>query len=186
MTTLLHLLHHAATLRNTLLAGALWIVFTAGIMPQAQAEIERAASGPSIPDLRFSYTPAVLYDLLDGMGPSGRRMYLMAELSADVFYPIVRELFFALLLLHLQRRISGGFFALPWLPLWPLVTLALDFFENAALVVITQNYPLKMNGLAQFASVMTTLKWCASGLTVAALLFSLTGWFLQRKQKANA
>lgn len=185
MQRLLHLLQRAATLRNTLLAAGLWLAFTAVIMPLAQLEIERAAPGPSIPDLRFSYTPAALYELLDGLAPSGRRMYQLAELTADVFYPLAREIFFALLLVRLQRRITGGGFYLPWLPLWPLVTLLLDFLENVALTTITQQYPAKMNTLAQIASTLTTLKWCATGVTVLAILFSTTGWLLQRKTSAQ-
>lgn len=170
MPPLLQFVHRIAAPRYLLLLTGLWLTFTALIMPMAQAEIERMANGPSIPDLRFYYTPEQLYGLFDGLTPAARRMYVLAELSADVCYPLVRELFFSALLLVLLRPLPVARTVLRYLPLWPFVTLVLDLTENALLVVLTSYYPLKMNQLALIAGCLTTLKWFASAVTLLALL----------------
>ncbi len=180
MPPLLKFVHRIATSRYLILMAALWLVFTAVIMPMAQAEIERMASGPSIPDLRFFYTPDQLYGIFDGLTPAARRMYILAELSADICYPLVRELFFSLLLVVLLCPLASARPALRRLALWPFVTLVLDLLENAVLVALVLYYPLKMNQLALLAASLTTLKWAASGITLLLLLsataFRLWHW----------
>lgn len=179
MSVLLPRLRHAATLRNTLLAAVIWLAFAAGVMPLAQAEIERTAPGPSILDLRFAYSPAEAYATLDGLGHAGRRMYALAEATADVFYPLATAFFFALLLARLQRRTHRP----AWLPLWPFVTLLIDFLENTALITLLLNYPQKMTALAQLASALTTLKWVSVGVTVVAILALVVAWFVKGKTR---
>ena len=179
MENILHRIHQAATPRNIWLSLTVLLVFALGIMPLAQTEIERNAPHGSIPDLHFSYSPTQLYDIFDGLGPAGRRMYALAEITADVFYPFAMAIFWALLFARLQRRSPDP----AWLPLLPFATLLFDFLENAALLALLQRYPSEMNGLAQFASACTTLKWCSAGATMLTALTLSIGWFAWEKAR---
>jgi hypothetical protein len=182
METILKILRRYATVRNTSLAAVLFLALAMGVMLMAEAEIKHISTGAiRILDLQFGYSTATVYGILDNMGAAGRQMYLLAEWTADVIYPIVSLVFFAFLLTRL--RSLNGLTQMPFLPLLPFATWAFDLLENIGLTVILINYPNQMPTIVAISSILTLLKWAAAFTTMGTVLFLTSRWLIARRRR---
>ncbi len=127
------------------------------------------AGGPP-PDLLLHYSPAQVHAYLAGLGEIGRAATIRAHATLDVAYPLVYSSLLAVMITMLTRTLGlqGRLWRL--LALAPFAILAFDLAENAAIIVMATHFPAPMNGLAQAASLMTTLKWTFAALVIGAAI----------------
>jgi hypothetical protein len=95
---------------------------------------------------------------LAALGADGRHQYALLLVSFDVLFPLTLALFFG-------AFIRGRLRFLPWL------TLALDYAENVACLVLVGTFPHESAWVASLAGVLTALKFAGYLACVLALVF---------------
>jgi hypothetical protein len=109
------------------------------------------------------------------LGDAGRHQYAWLLVTFDVVFPLTVALCFRA---WLPRRLRP----LPWL------TLALDYAENVACLVLLATFPHESARVAELAGVLTALKLAGYGACVLAIAFSVvsTGWRLRSAPDTSA
>lgn len=163
-----HILHQFAKGWLVLVLLVLTLSFEGFIFPALDKLITTESAGPL--DLLFFYTPQQAHERIAAYGESGRAVYRLTELTADVVYPIVYSLFLGLLLSWLFRR---GFAAGANIQRWnvlPLGAWLFDLLENLGIVTMLTLYPAALAWLAWLTALFTMTKWCFAGASVTLVL----------------
>lgn len=136
------------------------------------------SDGLMILDSRFSYTPDQVYALLEALGAAGRQSYLTMHLVADIIFPVVYSLLFAFTTAWLLHRLVAPDHPLQYLILLPFVAGLADLAENVSIMAIGLAYPARLDGVARFASLMTTIKYglLPIGILVIVACSALLVW----------
>lgn len=154
-----------------LLADALMMGY---VMPLAAGIMAFAANNDVLPlDLMFFYTPQKAFDMIEKYGPAGRAIYWKIELTADILYPIIYTLFYALLISWLFQR---GFNSNSPMQKWNLMPVGAWFFdllENVGIVSMISMYPSRPALLAWLTMLAGTLKWAFAFLSIGLVLLGL-------------
>lgn len=117
------------------------------------------SGGLVIVDMRADYTPEDVYELLEALGPQGRRLYATMHLTADAVFPVVYSSFFALITAWLLRSLAGADRPVQRLILLPYVAGLSDLSENVCVLVMNAAFPQRIDALAWVARVLTTIKF---------------------------
>lgn len=168
----------SATLRKYA-SGWLVLVFFAGvllfnvvILPARQAELAATSGGIAPIDLQLFYTPEKAYSMVAAYGETGRADYRTFALTGDFIYPILYNMFFALLITWLFRRGFAAHSPMQTLNVLPLGALLFDLLENLGIASMLSVYPSTPAWLARAAAICTLGKWLFVG---ACILLILTG-----------
>ena len=160
------------------------MLFMGLVMPYAGAILALAVGNGTGPlDLRFFYTPQEALAAVEAYGESGRAIYRIIELSADVIYPLVYTLAYGLLISwFFQRGFAAGS---PWqrANLLPVFALFFDLLENAAIVILLSVFPSAPFFLAALAALFTLLKWVFAFGSIFCLLIGLLAWLVSKFKK---
>ncbi len=167
----MRMLEKWATGRNILLLLALFLFFNLVLIPALYPKFQTL-------DTLTSYTPQEAYRLVASYGDQGRQQYLFTELTLDVLYPLSTALFFGLLTLYSFRRGFPDHAWTHWLVLIPLAELAVDYLENACVVVMLVRYPAELPLLAAASNVFTVLKFALT-LPELAFVVGLAAWLIR-------
>ena len=163
--------------RVLLFLGALVFAFSGLIFPWVARELSAMAGKEiEVPDVRFGFSPDEIHQVLDEMGPAGRDFYRLVELSLDVAYPLAYGLFFTGLLWFLGGRFLPAQSVLRKAALLPLLAGLFDVAENVGLSILVKRFPLRMDGLAGFASVANQLKFSLIAISIGLILAGLVVW----------
>ena len=154
-----------------LIADALMMGY---VMPLAAGIMAFAANNSVLPlDLMFFYTPEKAFAMLEKYGEAGRAIYWKIELTADIIYPIIYTLFYALLISWLFQR---GFKADSPMQKWNVMPMGAWFFdllENVGIVSMVSMYPSQPSILAWITMFIGTLKWAFSLISIGLVLVGL-------------
>ena len=152
------------------LALAVFLLFTALVLPGQAADSRARTGGAPQPDTSLIYSPDDLYRMAEAFGPAGRAAYIEARLTFDVVWPLV----YAFFLITSISWLTGRAFRLgsPWrlLNLVPVLGIALDFLENGASVIVMARYPLPTPVIDLLAPIFTFSKWLFVGGSFVVLL----------------
>jgi len=166
-------LNQHSTPRNMLALFALTLLFGVVIFPLIQAQFAGLPAQAAMLDTRFSYTPAQAHEALDAFGESGRQLYLVSALTADLLFPVIYSLFLAMSLTYLLPRAFPLQSLVQRLHLLPFGMAVFDYLENACVAILLASYPTELNGLARLASSFTTTKWLLGASSIALALYGL-------------
>ncbi|MBL7828981.1 MAG: hypothetical protein JNJ57_20270 [Saprospiraceae bacterium] len=139
-----------AKLKNVLLLFGLFLSFAAGILPAIESDIKSLSGGVGVIDLEYYYTPARVFYMLQSYGPEGIHLYIIAQWSADLIFPLVGGFFLANLLVF-----SG---AERFYVLGVAVTL-IDWIENVFISILLLKYPVFDEQTAWLSCICTSSKW---------------------------
>ena len=142
----------------------------------------RRVSGNAYLDMQGFYTAARAYQLLDAFGPQGRRLQLLLSTTFDVVIPLLAGAFGAVSITWSFRRAFGR---PSRLALVALGAAALDYLENAALIVLLTAYPRHLDVVAGAAGVFTALKGVAYGATILVVVFGLVAALVRTRRRAR-
>jgi hypothetical protein len=152
---------------------ALYALIAAGILPRAEKRIKADSGGVGPIDLRFSYTPEEVYEMIAAYGEQGRRFYAVIELTMDLIYPFVYATLLALLITSSFRRLLPRDHALQRAHVLPYGVMLADYLENVGVVTMLIRYPARYPLLARITSVFTSTKWIGFVLAAATALVGL-------------
>jgi hypothetical protein len=166
--------HAWATSWRVLLLLIADVLMMGYIMPLAAGILAFAANNHVTPlDLMFFYTPAQAFAMIDKYGEAGRAIYLKIELTADIIYPIVYTLFYALLISWLfQRAFRPDSNMQKWNAM-PVGAWLFDLLENVGIVSMLSVYPSKPALLAWLTMILGSIKWAFAFASVALVLVGL-------------
>ncbi|MDX1911748.1 MAG: hypothetical protein SFV22_09705 [Saprospiraceae bacterium] len=156
------LLKHA-TGRNVLLGVFLFVAFAGFIMPAMENDIKALSGGVGVIDLEFFYTPARALEMLSTYGPEGIYLYLIAQWTVDLIFPIVGFFMFSVFLIWL------GLARWWWLGAFIMLT---DWIENVFITIMLIQYPAFSPELAVVSCVFTMMKWSGIFFSNALILFN--------------
>jgi hypothetical protein len=156
------------------LAGlAIFLLFSALVLPRQAAQADTATGEAGSPDMSLFYAPGTLYDLADAYGPEGRVAYIRARFTFDLVWPVVYALFLATAISWLfGRALPAGS---PWqrANLVPLLGMLLDYLENISTSLVMARYPDATPLVVLLAPVFTLAKWVFVGGSFLLLLIGL-------------
>lgn len=164
-----------ATGRNVLFFFALFMAFQAVILPLLEADIKSFSGGIGVLDLLPFYSPETARTMLASYGPEGIKLYIAAQWTADLLFPLVVGFCFSTMLIWLGEK--------RWWRLAFLVTL-IDWIENIFITILLMQWPHFQVFTAIAAGFFTSMKWLFIGVIMLLTLFrggqKLLAWYSQR------
>jgi len=185
MNKLSALLQRLSTGPLTLAALAIFLLFTALVLPGQSAKADEVSADAGTPDLSLTYSAADLYSWAEAYGPEGRAAYVHARLTFDVAWPLVYTFFLVTALSWLGKRGFPADSRWQQINLVPLLAALFDFLENAATSLVMLRFPDPTPVIAELAPVFTLVKWLLVGGAFALLLIALGAALWKRVRKAN-
>jgi hypothetical protein len=119
------------------------------------------------------YGPEVALTILCAMtvnGGVGTQAYLNLHFPLDMVFPFFYGSALAVLWLFLLKQFGWPASVLKYLALVPIVAAVLDLAENLSVRMLVVGGPPGDSQLIQFASVLTTAKWCLAASSAVAIL----------------
>jgi hypothetical protein len=116
-------------------------------------------------DVRMGYSPAQAVELLGALGPQGRGLYGLTEVTLDLVFPFLYGGMIASLLVNLVRGAR-----VKYLLLLPLLTGLFDLLENATIAYLAWTFDGRESPLMWAASALTSAKNVLAILSVLAVL----------------
>lgn len=135
-------INKAATLKNVLLLGLLYLIMTVFIMSEAEREIERSAYGLGRLQTFLFRSPGKLYEQIGRYGTEGRALYVAVEMTADICYAVVIALLLACLMLWSSSASHGKTLAPKRLLALPLASFLLTVFNSIGIAWMLTYYPV--------------------------------------------
>ena len=173
---LLRYVEFVANRKRLPLLGIAFLTFNLFILPSLLADIKAVSQGTTVLDLLPWYTPDEARQHLNIFGEEGRRLYLIAEWTADFVYPTVYGLFFAGFLF----RLGGGTWSL-----LPIYSAMIDYSENIFVTILLLHYPGFNPVIGQIAALLTSLKWMfilSSIMMILVRIFILFAEWLKKRR----
>ena len=134
-------INKAATLKNVLLLGLLYLIMTVFIMSEAEREIERSAYGMGRLQTFLFRSPDKLYEQIGRYGTEGRALYGAVEMTAGICYAVVIALLLAGLMLWTSSVSHGKTVDPKRLLALPLASFLLTGFNSVGIAWMLANYP---------------------------------------------
>lgn len=169
MKTLIEFLQRIAGWKSLIVALAVYIVFPAYFLKNAETRIHELA-GKKIPiiDLSFGFKPQSTLDLVAGYGDAGRAFYAAIEMSTDLVYPIAYAFLFGIILAMLYRKEVYA-----WVCLLPFGMLLFDYGENISIIYLLKTYPQQSWAMAAFCELFKMMKWLTFGVIFLLVLYGV-------------
>jgi hypothetical protein len=159
----------ASTGRRALIALAVFVAFTATVLPWQAGIAAEYGEGVGSPDTSLWYSADRLYELAEAYGDDGRAAYVRARVTFDVVWPLVYAAMLALALGWLLRRATAPLARLRVVVLLPIAALLADYAENACTAIVMARWPSTTDLLATLAPVFTAAKWTLLGAAFLAV-----------------
>jgi hypothetical protein len=147
-----------------------YVVFAVITIQWTGPKLKSYSNGAEPIDLIFSYTIDQVYTSLKSYGPEGREWYTLIELTIGIIYPVIYSVLLSLLIVFTYIRLMLPENLIKIIFLLPIITLFIDFLENACIIFMLINYPYKLDLAAQLASTLTNTKWIMLILCVTLVL----------------
>ena len=122
-----------------------------------------------MPDVRFRYTPDVLYGTFEAAGDTGRPLMLRYWL-----YDFGLMLCLTVVMMAVTVNAApAGSWTYDLMMVLAVARTILDFCEDLLLIRLLRRYPARANGMARLAGIATTLKHALLTAWLALLFFLL-------------
>jgi len=171
MKNLTSWLYRHATIRNIILAIMVIIPFNALIFPLMSGRFRELTNEMQTLDVQPGYLPGDALAQIGQYGAEGRKFYILIELTADLFYPLIYATLFSLMIALVLKAGLPQSQPYQQLALLPVLMMVADYLENFSIVLMLAFFPaLSIPAAAWFAAVASFLKWLWGGFSFLALL----------------
>lgn len=171
-------IRRAATVKILVASLVLWLaaLFLINGKPFGIAQLRELTGGPTILDMTLTTSPDQVYTVLSALGDAGRAFDLTRIIPLDLVFPFTYALFLAVAISWGLSRWQPE--SSPWflLNLAPVIAGAADYCENAGVIAMLLAYPLRLDPVAVFTSVMYIVKFAFSAISFTTLFVALAGW----------
>lgn len=137
------------------------------------AKLIEITDGHSILDMEMSgYSVDRAYEILDSLGEAGRNFDIKYIVPLDFPFPLAYGIFYFVCLSVLAKNLLQKL-KRPWLiGLIGFCATLFDWLENVMIIQLLNNYPQRLENVAEIASLFTQLK---SGFTMLSMLLIIIG-----------
>jgi hypothetical protein len=170
------------------LAGlAVFLSFSALVLPGQSARAETYAESVGSPDMSFLYSRDDLYATAEAYGEEGRKAYVRSRFTFDVIWPLVYALFLSTAISWVYGRVFALHSRWQLANLSPPLGAFLDYLENVSTSIVMLRYPAQTAVIDALAPVFTSVKWVFVGGSFALLLtgavVGIWRWIRRSKQQ---
>ncbi len=131
------------------------------VLAPIQTQLMALSGGVGVIDLLPWYTSEEALQRFNLYGVEGRNLYLTAEWTGDLIYPVVYSLLFGATLYRLGGR--------KW-ALLSVYSCFVDWIENIFISIMLYQYPSFNIWVAHIATVLTALKWSMAFCNVMMII----------------
>ncbi len=175
-------------MKRSTLTAIVFLLFVLSLLPVEQGpwsskEVAKYNHGYGTFDMK-SYTPDIVYQVLDQMESRGFDTYKKYFIADSIFTVIF--CIFQVLLQSQVYRWSKSKLLHGVLILLPLARMICDLFENTALYHVLQEYPQRQDTLVRFTSFVTHTKLSLVGLWMLLLITGYVISYIKRHQPVKA
>ena len=135
----------------------LFFLLNSVVLASFETHIKAYSNGVGVMDLLQWYSPATALEHITAYTEPGRKLYLLAEWTADLIYPPVYGFMFAGIL----YKLGAG----RWSTL-PVYTVLVDYTENIFISIMLTSFPNFSPAVAQVGSTVTSVKWLFFAVTI--------------------
>ena len=176
------LLKRVAKMQNILLLALLWSLMHFFILPDATKHATINATQSTLLDQQYFSKPSEMYQSINGYGPVGRKLYVVIELTADIFYALIQAFLLSLLIMWSQNRKYLRKYG--YLALIPFLAMFANWAENICIIFLLLYFPKNLIGLAHLTSLLIILKGILNLLSLVTIGWNVAKLILQSKQKS--
>jgi hypothetical protein len=184
-----HWLRRISTTWVALSGLAIFLLFSALVLPAQSATSEAYSEGVGSPDTSLLYSRDDLYDTAEAYGEEGRAAYVRARFTFDVIWPLVYAFFLTTAISWVFSRAFAAHSRWQWANLAPLLAALLDTLENVSASVVMLRYPDRTAVLDTLAPAFTLLKWIfvggSFGLLFAGIVVGIGRWVARRGRRSR-
>jgi hypothetical protein len=152
-------LHQVSNGWVALSALAVFLVFSALVLPAQAARAETDTGSAESPDTSFYYSAGDLYRMAEAYGVQGRAAYVRARFTFDVIWPLVYTVFLSTAISWVYIRAFTPDSRWQRANLAPVLGALFDYLENASASLVMLRYPDRTPGVDVLAPVFTSVKW---------------------------
>jgi len=142
-----------------LMSLAIFVAFTALVLPGQSSCASKVSGDAGTPDLSFFYTPDELYRMAESYGEEGREAYIRARFTFDLVWPVVYTLFLATSISWVSRKSLRHESGLRRWNMVPLYGAFFDYLENVSTSLVMSRYPVHSPIVDWLATIFTQAKW---------------------------
>lgn len=165
-----------------------YVAFAGGVMNNGAKYMSRlSGTEVEILDLQMTgYNIDSVNSILSEYSPEARAFSVKFSLIADSVYPVVYTFLFIVVLTWIMKIGNQSRMLTNYFHLVPLLTLFIDYAENAAIVSVVGSFPYETLAQVQLASALTITKWLSIVLQIIVLLVALARLVANRLHHRNA
>jgi hypothetical protein len=149
---------------------AVFVLFTALVLPRQAAQADAEAPDVGSPDTSLWYSPAELYDMAKAYGEQGRVAYVRARFTFDLVWPVVYGAFLTTAVSWAFAKATAPGSRWRLLNLAPPLGVLLDYLENLSTSLVMLRYPSRTPVVDVLAPLLTLAKWVLVGGSFVMLL----------------
>ena len=171
--------------RVALAALAVFLLFSALVLPGQSAASETHTGDAGSPDTSLYYSADDLYRMAEMYGEQGRAAYVRARYTFDVIWPVVYTVFLSTAISWVYGRAFASSSRWQRANLAPVLGALFDYLENLAASVVMVRYPDRTPIVDTLAPVFTLVKWVFVGgsfvLLLAGIAVAIYRWIGERQ-----
>ena len=179
-TSISNWLHRVSTTWVALAALAIFLAFSALVLPAQSAGAETYAGDAQSPDTSLFYSANDLYEAAEAYGEEGRAAYVRSRFTFDLIWPLVYALFLGTAISWISTRVLTPDSRWRLANLLPILGALFDYLENISTSIVMLRYPAHTPLVDALAPILTLTKWVLIGgsfaLLFAAALLGLWHW----------
>jgi hypothetical protein len=173
-----------------LIALAVFLLFSALVLPGQAARAETDTGSAGSPDTSFYYSADDLYRMAEAYGKQGREAYVRTRFTFDVIWPLVYTMFLSTAISWVYIRAFASDSRWQRANLAPVLGALFDYLENVSTSLVMLRYPDRTPGVDILAPVFTSVKWIfVNGsfvLLLAGVVVGVWQWNKRRGKKSRS
>jgi hypothetical protein len=180
-------LHQVSNGWVALVALAVFLLFSALVLPGQAASAETDTGNAGSPDTSFYYSADDLYHMAEAYGKQGREAYVRARFTFDLIWPLVYTVFLATAISWVYAKAFASHSRWQRANLAPLLGALFDYLENLSTSLVMLRYPNQTAVADILAPVFTLVKWVFIGgsfvLLFAGVVVGIWQWNNKRSRQ---
>jgi hypothetical protein len=169
-------------------ALAIFLLFSALVLPGQAARAEMDTGNAGSPDTSFYYSADDLYRMAEAYGQQGREAYVRTRFTFDVIWPLVYTMFLSTAISWVYSKAFTPDSRWQRTNLAPVLGALFDYLENLSTSLVMLRYPHQTAVVDILAPVFTSMKWVfVSGsfvLLFAGVVVGIWQWHKKRSRKS--
>jgi hypothetical protein len=178
-------LHQVSNSWVALSALAIFLLFSALVLPGQAARAETYTKNAGSPDMSFYYSADDLYHMAEVYGKQGREAYVRTRFTFDLIFPLVYTMFLGTAISWVYGKAFMPDSRWQRANLIPVLGALFDYLENLSTSLVMLRYPNQTGVVDVLAPVFTLAKWAFISGSFVLLLGGVVVGVWQRNKRRD-